>query len=43
VIKKLNKLKTDEEKANLWDEYTKKKIITAEVARQLKILIQNER
>ena len=39
VQKQLEELKTDEERANLWDEYTKKGIITKEVARQLRMLL----
>lgn len=38
IKKEFDKLKTQEEKANLWDEYTKKGIITKEVARQLEKL-----
>ena len=35
VKKKLDKLKTDAERADLWDEYVEKKIITKEIANQL--------
>ena len=40
VQKELDALKTNEEKAALWDEYVKKRVITKEVARQLQILSQ---
>ena len=39
IKKELDKLETKEEKAALWDDYTKKGIITKKVANQLKILI----
>ena len=40
VLKQLNKLQTPEEKTALWNDYVKKKIITKEVAKQLKELLQ---
>jgi hypothetical protein len=40
VKKELDNLKTKEEKATLWNDYTKKGIITKEVARQLMILLK---
>ena len=40
VKKELDKLKTKEEKAALWEDYKKKGIITKEVARQLGILLK---
>jgi len=40
VAKELRKRKTKEEKSKLWDEYVKKKIITTEVAKQLKEMIK---
>lgn len=39
IKKQLDKLKTDQERAALWDEYVKKKIITKEVAKQLKEML----
>ena len=35
VAEQFNKLKTKEEKAQLWDEYVKKKIITKQVDEQI--------
>ncbi|MDI6808426.1 MAG: hypothetical protein QME66_05525 [Candidatus Eisenbacteria bacterium] len=43
IKKELDAFKTDEERAKLWDDYTKKRIITEEVARQLSILIKGNR
>ncbi|MEM3091492.1 MAG: hypothetical protein QXU39_02460, partial [Candidatus Pacearchaeota archaeon] len=40
IVEKLNKLKTNEEKAALWDEYVEKGIITKEVANQLYKILQ---
>jgi len=40
ILKDLNKLKTKEEKAALWEDLVKKKVITPEVARQLNILLK---
>ena len=39
IKKELDKLKTNEEKADLWDDWTKKGIITKKVERQLKTLM----
>lgn len=39
VVKKLDKLKTQEEKAALYDEYIKKKIITKEVGAQIQLMM----
>jgi len=41
ILKEINKLKTQEEKADLWDEYVEKKIITQDVAEQLTELLKN--
>lgn len=40
IAKQFNKLKTDSEKAKLWEEYVKKGIITKEVAAQLVKLLK---
>lgn len=40
IYKELNKLKTKEEKAALWDSYVKKGIITKDVAKQLKSMLK---
>src|SRR3990167_3541204 len=40
IKKELDKLKTKEEKAALWEDYVKKGIITKEVARQLWVLLK---
>ncbi len=39
VYEELNKLKTEDEKSKLWNDYVNKKIITKEVAKQLKELL----
>lgn len=39
VVKEFNKLKTPQEKAKLWDHYVKIGVITPDVARQMKILL----
>jgi DNA-directed RNA polymerase subunit F len=41
IANKLNSLKTQEEKAELWDEYVEKKLITNSVAEQLDILLED--
>lgn len=41
IFEELNKLETTEEKSKLWNDYTKKKIISKEVASQLKELLKN--
>lgn len=40
IAKEISKLKTNEEKGALWEDYVKKGIITKDVAKQLKILLQ---
>lgn len=40
IMKEFNKLKTPQEKAALWDEYVRKGVITKDVAKQLKTLLQ---
>jgi hypothetical protein len=40
IAKEFKKLKTTEEKAALWNDYVKKGIITADVAKQLKALLK---
>jgi len=39
VVKDLNKLKTNKEKADLWDEYIRKRILTKEVQRQVNLIL----
>lgn len=41
IYKEFNKLKTKEEKAALWDEYVKKKIITKDVAKKIGEIVKN--
>jgi hypothetical protein len=43
IVEKLNKLKTKEEKAKLWEEYTKKKIINKEVSEQVSKLLSQKK
>jgi hypothetical protein len=40
IANEFKKLKTNEEKAKLWDDYVRKKIITAEIAKQLTIIMK---
>lgn len=40
IVKEFDKLKTPQEKAALWDKYVQAKIITPEVAKQMKLLLQ---
>ena len=42
IKKQLDKLKTKEEKAALWEEYAQKGIITKEVGRQIRILLDQD-
>jgi hypothetical protein len=42
VVKEFKKLKTQEEKAALWDKYVKAKIITPEVSKQIKLLLKDQ-
>lgn len=42
IVKDLNKLKTKEEKAQLWEDYTKKGVITKDVAPQVLKLLQEQ-
>lgn len=42
IVKEFNKLKTKEEKAKLWEEYSAKKIITKDVAGKLIELLKKE-
>ena len=41
IVKKFNKLETNEEKAALWNEYVEKKILTSDVQEQVRYLLEN--
>lgn len=43
IFEKINQLESNEEKAALWEEYVQKKIITAEVAEQLSVLVKQQK
>lgn len=42
IAKEFNKLKTNEEKSRLWQEYVRKGIITKDVAKQVTALLKNQ-
>lgn len=42
IVKEFSKLKTNEEKAKLWEKYTKAKVITPEISKQMRYLLQKQ-